>query len=390
MSDVETTLTEDKRDLEDYEYDFRPDPVPFQRQIEPKLKIFRSASIHCLQVVEKVETRKLHSFLPAASAERVLVVSPKSLLLCDMSGPVKRLIKMGDISELVTQKMSYKAQKDILHLLIKVPTHQDLLLALVDHPFNKHDFNKDGMIVEIIQRVWACERYDSTKEPLRLPVRNLDEDPGKDDEKGGKKKQKIVDFLANLHEEDLASSQKCKSCQEKDKNIRYLKEMMQRAHTNSEMWKLKASKVDVTKETAETFRVKCIQANKGRDMYKAKCKELMKCVEILQQELDDWKDFSETLVKQIQILNVPTEIPNLCNPRRVATLEKRLDEALRDLAHKATEHDISAPTTPTPEASLSSSNFNSHASLQNLTRLQVKSDSQDKEQSSSSLMMQPR
>eukprot|EP01064_Diplonema_japonicum_P007289 TRINITY_DN1494_c2_g1_i1.p1 TRINITY_DN1494_c2_g1~~TRINITY_DN1494_c2_g1_i1.p1 ORF type:complete len:398 (+),score=102.60 TRINITY_DN1494_c2_g1_i1:65-1195(+) len=366
MSDVETLYEEDKNEPRDVsevlgEITIRPpDPVPFQRKINSGLKHFKSSKIHCVRVVEKVETRVLQSFFPG-TPERVLVVSPNSLLLCDLGGPLKRLIRLSAISQIMTQKIPRKkGEQPILHLLIKVPTDQDLLLALIDHKFND-SFAPSP--IDTIRKTWSVDRFERKGDVMKLPIFEVPDG------------ERIFDSHLRVQEEDKAAGKKCKFCLAKNKELEAFQEQLMKVFNNSLEMEQKTRETAKMKEAVATFRRMSREANLGREMFKKQSKDLIACVDRLQQELDEWKEFAETLVKQTQILNVPSEISNLCSPQRVAVLERRLDQAehyrkaYADLYAKYENREIEDE--PSPEASLSSSSPSlSHAALQSLQKMQ--------------------
>ncbi|KAJ9447711.1 hypothetical protein DIPPA_10742 [Diplonema papillatum] len=287
-----------------------PPNVPFVRPYHPDLNHFASRGMHDIKVVHKVNTGRLRSLIPS-SPLRVAIISSNSLFICDLSGPTKRLLKLSKISQIFTQMDGGSTSTPGLHILIKVPTEHDLLLTIPPDPRN--DDSRD--FIETLRAVWSVDRYKRRGDNFQLPLTAV-------------AKGKKIENYAQL--EDLTEAQakqKCKSCLIKDAELSGIHDQLldlTRKHGQAEE---EAGKVAGLQADVDRMRHLTAQAHVGRDMYKDKCKQLMLAVDTVHEELDEWRDFAEVLVKQIQLLNAPNDIHYLCHPRRVAQLEWRLEQA---------------------------------------------------------------
>ena len=301
----------------DDEHDAPPPPqsVPFVTRMHQDFRNFHSDSIHCICVVQKAEMRMLNSLF-AGDPKRVAIVSPNSLFLCDQKGPVKRLIKLHLISSVYTQVVINKSGVGVTHVLVKVPTEHDILLAMVED--ERNDPNTD--FLKTLGAAWAVDRYEREGESMVLPVFPLTDD------------EKITDpqylQLKDFTADGAGAKQKCKACLAKDRGLMVLQEKMVDLYNKLLASNEQVSQVGALKQKEEKLKFLTAQANAGRQLYREKCKQLLLTLEEQQKELDDWREFAEALVKQTQLLNTPPEhYRALCHPHRVAQLEQRLEKA---------------------------------------------------------------
>eukprot|EP01061_Rhynchopus_euleeides_P009805 TRINITY_DN19102_c0_g1_i1.p1 TRINITY_DN19102_c0_g1~~TRINITY_DN19102_c0_g1_i1.p1 ORF type:complete len:374 (+),score=131.35 TRINITY_DN19102_c0_g1_i1:130-1251(+) len=281
-------------------------------RVPQSLKHFNSNRAHAICVVQKESVRTI-TLLPGKSTDtRVAVITPNSVMILDVTGPMKRLIKLQAISELYVQEQQTKQWGTVRSLLIKIPTEHDLLLLLVNDPRN--DVQVD--FVKVLQQAWVYERYERKSVAGTLMTTHLDPQ-----EKITKHAQ-LVDVTGGI-----AAKTKCKECASHKAAIEGLQEKLVDVACANEVLQEQVSHTSDLAKKLQQAKKLTAEANAGRMIYRDKCKELMDTVDRQKEELETWKEFCEVLVKQQQVHNTAEAdregFRNLCHPYHVAQVEAR-------------------------------------------------------------------
>ena len=289
------------------------EPIPCIQKLHKSLSHFKDPTLHFAQIVEKVEPTVLRK-ITKSSSTRVLAMSQNSLFLLDVSGPPKRMIVIDKIANLITQDQE-RGGAIIRHVLIKVPTEYDMLIALVND-----DRNEKIDVVEKIRKIWQFHRWKSTgRIDDQLPVEHLDI-KAKSISSG-----KYAQLTDHSRVQEARSS--CKVCRVKDQNLMVAKESMISVYRELLRVTKEAQKAGALREEVDDLKIQIKKANAGRVMYLEKAKYLVGCIDTLEDEIEDWRVLATELVEQRRILNTSGEdLKNLLSPGRVAKLETRLKE----------------------------------------------------------------
>eukprot|EP01060_Flectonema_neradi_P031042 TRINITY_DN4616_c1_g2_i1.p1 TRINITY_DN4616_c1_g2~~TRINITY_DN4616_c1_g2_i1.p1 ORF type:complete len:381 (+),score=64.10 TRINITY_DN4616_c1_g2_i1:55-1143(+) len=289
------------------------DPIPGIQNLHRSLSHFKDPTLHFAQIVEKVEPTMLRK-MTKSSATRVLAMSQNSLFLLDISGPPKRMLSIDKISNIITQDQE-RGGNIVKHVLIKVPTEYDMLVALV--PDSR---NADIDVVEKIRKIWQYHRWKTAgRIDDELPIEQLDP----------KGKSITSPKYAQLTDHSRVQEAKasCKVCRVKDQNLMVAKESMISVYRELLRATREAQKATALKSEVDELRTQVKKANAGRLLYLEKAKYLVGCIESLEEEIEDWRVLATELVEQRRILNTTGEdLKNLLSPARVAKLETRLKE----------------------------------------------------------------